>query len=101
MVEKTNAQLCTALKRERVCSSPAKEKNSKPPTGEILVPHEQIRRVNPDGGKQGGISKKESTGITNPKGFPSWRKTELIPRCQRDNSYEDPSWRQKELILRC
>ena len=37
------------------CSSPRKEKNSKPPTGENLVPHELITRVNPNRGKQGGI----------------------------------------------
>ena len=38
--------------------------------------------------------------IANTKGDPSWRQTELIPRCQRDNSNKDWSWRQKELIPR-
>ena len=65
-----------------VCSSPRKENNSKPPTGENLVPHERIIRVNPNGWKQGGTPKKESLGIANPKGDTSWHQTELIPRCQ-------------------
>ena len=82
------------------CSSPRKEKNSKPPTGGNIVPHKQIIRVNPNGGKKGGIPEKESPGIANPKGDMSWRQTELIPRCQRENSNEYPSWHQKELILR-
>ena len=54
--------------------------------GKNVVPHEQIIRVNPNGGKQGGIPEKESPGIENPKSDPSLRQTELIPRCQRDNS---------------
>ena len=78
---------------------PRKEKNRKPPTGENVVPCEWIFRVNPNGGKQGGIPEKEYTGIENPKGDPSWRRTKLIMRCQRDNSNEDTSWHQKELIL--
>ena len=81
-------------------SLPRKEKYSKTPTGKYVNPHERISIVNPNGGKQGGISERESPGIANPKGDPSWRQKELIPRCQRDNSNEDPSWRQKELILR-
>ena len=43
---------------------------------------------------------KEYPGIANPKGYPCWRQTELIPRCQRENSNEYPSWRQKESIPR-
>ena len=49
----------------------------------------------------------ESPGIFIPKGDPSWHQNEVIPRCQRDNSYVvynfyvDPSWHPKELILRC
>ena len=77
------------------CSSPRKEKNSKPPTGGNVVPHGQISRVKPNGGKQGGIPETESTGIANPKDDPSWRQTELITRCQQDNSNKDPSWHQK------
>ena len=88
-------------KNSNICSSPRKDKYSKSPTGKYLVPHERIIRVNPNGGKQGGIPEKESPGIANPKGYPSWRQTELIPKCQRENSNEDPSWRQKELIPRC
>ena len=80
-------------------SSPRKEKYSKYPTGKYLVPHEWIRILNPNGGKQGGIPEKESLGIANTKGDRSWRQTELIPRCQLENSNEDPSWCQKELIL--
>ena len=83
-----------------ICSPPRKEKNSKPPTGENVVPCKRIIRVNPNGGKQGGIPEKESTGIANTKGDLSWRQTELIPRCPQENSNEDPSWRQKELFLR-
>ena len=59
-----------------------------------------MNRVNPNGGKQGGIPEKESTGIANPKGDPSWRQKELIPRCQRDNSNKDLSLIQIELIPR-
>ena len=51
-------------------------------------------------GIQGGIPVKESPGIANPKGDPSGLQTELVPRCQRENSNEDPSWRQKELVPR-
>ena len=36
------------------CSSPRKEKNSKPSTGENVVPHKLISRVNPN-----GVNKKE------------------------------------------
>ena len=81
-------------------SSLRKEKNRKPPTGENVVTHEQTIRVNPNGGKQGGIPEKESPGIANPKGDPIWRLTELVLRCLQENSNEDPSWRQKELITR-
>ena len=84
-----------------ICSYPRKENYSKSPTGKYVVPHEQISRVDPNGEKQGVIIEKESPGIANPKGDPSWRQTELIPRCQQDNSNKDPSWRRKELILRC
>ena len=69
--------------------------------GENIVTHGWIRRVNSNGGKQGGIPEKESAGISDPKGYPSWRQTELIPRCQRENSNKDQSWRQKKLIPRC
>ena len=51
-------------------SSPIKENNSKPPTGENVVTPERISRVNPNEEKQGGIPEKESTGIANPKGNP-------------------------------
>ena len=74
------------------------EQNSKPPTGENVVLHEKISRVKPSGGKKLGILEKESLGIENSKRYPSWRQTELIPRCQQDNSNKDPSWRQIELI---
>ena len=80
--------------------SPRKEKNRKPPTGENVVPREQTIRVNPNRVKQGGIPEKESPGIVNPKGDPSGRQTELVPRCPHENSNEDLSWRKKELIPR-
>ena len=83
-----------------LCSSPRKEKNIKPPTGENVVPHERISRVNPIRVKQGGTPEKESPVIANTKGDPSWCQTEFIPRCPRENSNKDPSWRQKESILR-
>ena len=51
------------------CSSPRKDKYSKPPTEKCVVPHERIIRVNPKGEKQGVIPEKESPGIANPKGY--------------------------------
>ena len=87
-------------RRTNTWSSPRKDKNRKHPTEENVVPCEQTIGVNPNGGEQGGIPKKESPGIASPKGNPSWRQTELVPRCLRENSYEDLSWRQKELIPR-
>ena len=46
---------------QEVFSSPRKEKNSKPPTGENLVPSERTIKINPKGGEtrrntQEGIS---------------------------------------------
>ena len=81
-------------------SSPRKEKNRKPPTGVNLVPRKRKIRVNPNGGKQGGITEKESPGIANAKGDPNGRQTELVPRFPRENFNEDPSGRQKEVIPR-
>ena len=68
--------------------------------GENVVPHKRISRLNPNRGKQGGIPEKKSPGIANTKGDPSWRKTELVLRCQRENYNEDLSCRQKDLIPR-
>ena len=48
--------------------------------GKYVVPQKLIRRLNPNGGKQRGIPEKKCPGIANPKGDPSWRQTELIPR---------------------
>ena len=79
-------------------SSPTKEKNRKPPTGENVVPRERTIRVNPNRGKQGGIPKKESPGIANHKGDPGGRQMELVPRFPRENYKKDLSWRQNELI---
>ena len=73
------------------CSPPGREKNSKPPTGEILVPHEQTIKLKPNGVKQGGTPEAKSPGIANPKGDPNGRQTELVPRRPRENSNEDPS----------
>ena len=83
-----------------LCSSTRKENNSKPPTGENVVPRKRTIRVNPNEEKQGGIPEKGYPGIANPNGDQSWRQTELVLRCPRENSNEDPSWRQKELIPR-
>ena len=57
------------------CSSPRKEKNSKPPIEGNVVPHEGISRLNPKGGKQGVIPEKESPGIANPRRDMRWRQT--------------------------
>ena len=48
-------------------------------------------KVNPNGGKQGGIPKKESLGIANNKSDPNGRQKELVPRHPRENPNEDPS----------
>ena len=48
-------------------------------------------KVNPNGGKQGGIPEKESPGIANNKSNPKWRQTELVPRHPRENSNKDLS----------
>ena len=68
--------------------------------GKYAVPHKLVSLVNPNGGKQGGKPERESTGIENPKGDPSWHQKELFTRCQGENSNENPSWCQKELIPR-
>ena len=41
-------------------------------------------KVNPNGGKQGGIPEKESLGISNNKSDPYERQKELVPRRQRE-----------------
>ena len=48
-------------------------------------------KVNPNGGKQGGIPKKESPGIANNKSDPNGRQKELVPRRPRGNSNKKPS----------
>ena len=48
-------------------------------------------KVNPNGGKQGEIPKKESPGITNNKSDPNGRQKELFPRRMRGNSNKNPS----------
>ena len=78
------------------CSSPRKDKNNKPPTGENLVPCKRNIEVNPNGRKQGGINKKESPGIANPKSDPNRRKTKLVPRRPWGNSNKDPSGSNSE-----
>ena len=50
-------------------------------------------KVNPNGGKQGGIPKKESPGIVNNKSNPNGRQKELVPRRPRGNSNKNPSGR--------
>ena len=47
-------------------------------------------KVNPNGGKQGGIPKKESPGIANKKSNPNGRQKELVPRRPRGNSNKNP-----------
>ena len=48
-------------------------------------------KVNPNGGKQGGIPKKESPGIVNNKSDPNGRQKELVPRRLRGHSNKNPS----------
>ena len=74
-----------------IYSSPIKEKNSKPPTGENVVPRERTIKVNTNRGKQGGLPEKESTGIVNPKSDQNGRETELVPRRLQENFNKDPS----------
>ena len=81
-----------------IWSSPRKENNRKPPTGENAVPLELTIRVNPNRVKQGRIPEKESPGITNPKGDLNGPQMELVPRRPQENSNKDPSGRQKEVI---
>ena len=50
-----------------------------------------IIKVNPNGGKQGGIPKNESPGIANNKSDPNGRQKELVPRRPRGNSNKDTS----------
>ena len=48
-------------------------------------------KVNPNGGKQGGIPEKESPGIANDKSDPDGRQTEEVTGCPRGNSNKDSS----------
>ena len=66
-------------------SSPRKENNSKPPTGDENI------KLNPNRGKQGGIPEKESPGIANNKSNPNGCQKELVLRRPRGNSNKDPS----------
>ena len=67
-----------------------KEKNSKPPTGKKGFLANKTIKVNPIGGKQGGIPEKESPGIANNKSDPNGRQKELVPRHLRGNSNKNP-----------
>ena len=64
--------------------------------GENLVPRGQTIKVNPNGGKQGGIPKKESPAIANPKSDPNGRQTELVRRHPQENSNQDPNGSNSE-----
>ena len=55
-------------------------------------------QVNPNGGKQGGIPKKESPGIANNKSNPNGRKKELVPRRPRGNSNKNPSGSNSDVL---
>ena len=59
--------------------------------GGNIVPRKRKIKVNPNGGKQGGIPKKKSLWIANHKGDPNRRQTEIVPRRPQENSNEDPS----------
>ena len=75
-----SAQNKQNMQVNNVCSSPRKEKNSKPPTGENVVPCEQIIKTKTNGGKQGEIPENKSSGIVNPKSDPNRRQTKLVLR---------------------
>ena len=47
-------------------------------------------KLNPNGGKQGGIPEKESPGIANNKIDPNGRQTELVSKRPLGNSNKDP-----------
>ena len=79
------------------CSSPRKEKNSKPPTGGNVFPCKETIKVNPNRGKQRGIPEKESPGIANNQSDPNGRQTELVPRRPQKNSNMDPSGSNSEV----
>ena len=64
--------------------------------GENVVPRERKIKVNPNRGNQGGIPKKESLGIANPKGDPNGRQTELVTGRLRKHFKEDPSGSNSE-----
>ena len=51
----------------------------------------KIIKVNPNGGKQGGIIEQESLEIVNNKSDPNGRQMELVPRRPQGNSNKDPS----------
>ena len=78
-----------------VVISPIKEKYSKTSTWKYVLPHERISIVNPKGGMQRGITEREYTSITNPKGVLRWRQKGILLRWQQEKFNEDPSWRQK------
>ena len=48
-------------------------------------------KVKPNGGKQGGIPKKEYPGIANNKSDPNGSQKELVPMRPRGNSNKNPS----------
>ena len=48
-------------------------------------------KVNPNGGKQGGIPEMESQGIANNKSDPNRRQKELVPRRLQGNSNKNTS----------
>ena len=82
--------ILSVLKREK-WSSPKKEKNSKPPTGETEFLANKTIKVNPNRGKQGGIPEKKSPGIANNKSDPNGRQKELVPRRPQGKSNKNPS----------
>ena len=57
-------------------------------------------KVNPNKGKQGGIPRKESPRIANPKSDPNWCQMKLVPRHPRGNYNKDPSGSNSEIPVK-
>ena len=57
-------------------------------------------KVNPNGGKQGGIPEKEYLGIANNKSDPNRRQTELVSRRPRGNSNKGPRGSNSEVPVK-
>ena len=62
-----------------------------PLRGKMVFLAKKTIKVNPNGGKKGGIPEKESPGIANNKSDPNGRQKELVQRRLRGNPNKNPS----------